>query len=305
MEHGYRDHPVRAFIAPGRDLVGLVSDIPALGRGPLGALVASTPAPPRALRPRPSAAPVSRPRPARPFCADLSGSQPSKSAQKVSARFWVSVVGVIGALVFAAGSYHPPVLLLSPGDPVDISNDVTISGVPVYPVHGRYLMTPVRLRRPSLLKLGLAGLSGGAQVISLRSGPDHDAIRKAGRAAFDSSRVVATTAALAGTPPRFTIQFRARNIVGPSAGLAYALLIHDLLSPDDVSNGRVIAATGTIDAGGMVGPVGSVAQKLAGARHAHAGLMLLPLGQLGEASDARITVMGVSSLDEAVAALAR
>jgi PDZ domain-containing protein len=144
-------------------------------------------------------------------------------------------------------------------------------------------------------------------VLALRSG-DHTALHRAGRAAFDDSRTAAAAAAarsagLRGVP--FDVRFRGRDIVGPSAGLAYALLIDDLLRPADVANGRAVAATGTIDDTGTVGVVGSVAEKLVGARRAHASLMILPIDQLGQASDARIAVMGVTSLNDALAALTR
>src|SRR5207245_8585699 len=50
----------------------------------------------------------------------------------------------------------------------------------------------------------------------------------------------------------FRISFAARNIGGPSAGLAYALAIADALSSGPAPAGTV-AATGTIDQTGAVG----------------------------------------------------
>ena len=293
---------VRAFVAGGRELLGVVNEIPALARGPLGALVKSLPAPTRP-QPRRSFAP---PRPATPFRADRGVAETSRPAQKVPAWFWAIVIGALVALVVGAQQYHPPVVLLSPGRAIDISGDVTITGAPVYPVHGHYLMTPVRLRRPSLLALGVNTLTHGAEVIALGGGVDHRALREAGRATFDESRLRAAAAAAraTGLQVAFSPRFRDRDIIGPSAGLVYALLIADLLQPGDQAGGRSVAATGTIDASGRVGDVGSLQEKLVGARRGGAALMLLPADQLGEAGSARITVIGVASLDDALAALA-
>jgi PDZ domain-containing secreted protein len=198
--------------------------------------------------------------------------------------------------------------MLSPGRAIDISHDVTITGAPVYPLHGRYLLTPVRFTRPSLLRLAVAKLAGGPDVVGLPSGGDRHALHRAGRAVFDDSRITAAAAAArhAGlVASSIQVRFIPRDIVGPSAGLAYALLIDDLLRPADVASGRVIAATGTIDATGAVGPIGRVAEKLIGARRAGAALMLLPINQLGQAGDARTPVVGVAPLNDALTALTR
>src|SRR5260370_22893856 len=45
----------------------------------------------------------------------------------------------------------------------------------------------------------------------------------------------------------FKVSFRARDIGGPSAGLAYTLAIYDLIKSRDLAHARAIAATGTID----------------------------------------------------------
>jgi PDZ domain-containing protein len=60
----------------------------------------------------------------------------------------------------------------------------------------------------------------------------------------------------------FQVRFAERpDIGGPSARLAYALAVADLLEWQDYASGRTIAATGTIQADGDVGEVGGVEQK--------------------------------------------
>ena len=58
------------------------------------------------------------------------------------------------------------------------------------------------------------------------------------------------------------MQFAEREGVGgPSAGLVHALVIADLLDRTDYARGQDIAATGTIDVDGNVGPVGGVGER--------------------------------------------
>jgi PDZ domain-containing protein len=58
-------------------------------------------------------------------------------------------VAAVAALLIAGFAYHPPMMVVTPLKPIDISQDVTVTGTPVHGVHGRYLLLPVRLDRPS------------------------------------------------------------------------------------------------------------------------------------------------------------
>lgn len=73
------------------------------------------------------------------------------------------------------------------------------------------------------------------------------------------------------------------NIGGPSAGLMFSLGIYDTLTKGSLTDGRTIAGTGTIDAGGNVGPIGGIQQKIVGARDAGAELFLVPPDNCDEA----------------------
>lgn len=102
----------------------------------------------------------------------------------------------------------------------------------------------------------------------------------------------------------------AGDIEGPSAGLSWALAIVNLLGPTDLTRGRIIADTGTIDASGAVGDIGGIAQKVYGAEAEHATIFVCPKDQAKAAqaaatrSHSPIKVIGVSTLHEAVQALA-
>ena len=58
--------------------------------------------------------------------------------------------------------------------------------------------------------------------------------------------------------PGVDVEFDAGDIAGPSAGLMFSLSLYDQLTPDDLTGGRKIAGTGTIDCDGGVGPIGGV-----------------------------------------------
>lgn len=102
-------------------------------------------------------------------------------------------------------------------------------------------------------------------------------------------------------------------IGGPSAGLVFALSIVDLLDPDDLTGGEVIAGTGTLDADGTVGAVGGVRQKVVAAADPDSGgrpasLFLVPRGNLDHVEDLAVArdllVVPVDTLDDALGAIA-
>ncbi|TWG13078.1 PDZ domain-containing protein [Micromonospora palomenae] len=107
-------------------------------------------------------------------------------------------------------------------------------------------------------------------------------------------------------PHPFTLKIDLANIGGPSAGLMFALGIVDKLEPADLTGGKIIAGTGTIDDEGRVGPIGGIAQKLVGAKKAGAKVFLVPADNCAEAvrnPQPDLPLIRVGSLDEALTAL--
>jgi PDZ domain-containing protein len=105
----------------------------------------------------------------------------------------------------------------------------------------------------------------------------------------------------------FHIEIDPGEIGGPSAGLMFALGIVDKLTPGSLTGGAVVAGTGTIDPQGKVGPIGGIQQKLTGAARSGARYFLAPRGNCADIPDpasARPRVVAVSTLDEALSALA-
>jgi PDZ domain-containing protein len=101
----------------------------------------------------------------------------------------------------------------------------------------------------------------------------------------------------------FDISFRKRDIGGPSAGLVYALAVYDMLNRTDTAHGRVVATTGTMDIDGRVGPIGGVEEKAIAAKRRHADIFLVPEEEVEGARGSGLDVRGVSTLEDAIAAL--
>jgi Lon-like protease len=102
----------------------------------------------------------------------------------------------------------------------------------------------------------------------------------------------------------FTVDLGLANqIGGPSAGLMFALGIMDKVGTVDLTGGRFIAGTGTIDASGKVGAIGGIQLKMIAARHKGATVFLAPAGNCADVRDATpsgLQVVKVSTLHEAV-----
>lgn len=328
--------------------------------------------------------------------------KPAPARRRGTFGIWL-VVGLSFAVV-AAALYHPPYVVVSPGDSFDVSGDVTITGAPTQTPTGRYLLTSVHLSQPSALGLLVAafrddrevlalgdlvpsGISpgeldrleqqmfldsqqtaaaaaataagyqasvtgDGARVVALvHSSPAadvldvddvitavdgvavattsdlHDAVtgpaagqrltltvQRDGRTLTLSVRtarlpqvsggtgigVLAETKDLHVVLP-FEITFRERpDVGGPSAGLAYALAITDMLDAGDDARSRAIAATGTIAEDGTVGSVGGVHEKAIAAHDAGADVFLVPAEELASANEQGLEVRGVEDLDQAL-----
>ncbi|WP_113705264.1 PDZ domain-containing protein [Nonomuraea lactucae] len=81
----------------------------------------------------------------------------------------------------------------------------------------------------------------------------------------------------------FDVDINVGDVGGPSAGLMFSLGILDKLTPGELTGGKHIAGTGTIDQKGTVGPIGGIAQKMVGARKSGATVFLTPADNCAEA----------------------
>ncbi len=179
---------------------------------------------------------------------------------------------------------------LEPGDEI-----VTVRGMAV--------------SEPSDVTKAMTGVKPGDTVkVSVKRGPDNKPVSVdivTTTNPEDSSRAFLGISIGVTFEADFDVVITLESVGGPSAGLMLSLGIVDLLTPGSLVDGRFVAGTGTIDPDGNVGPIGGIAQKLAGARGNGATLFLVPADNCAEAVASGIpnglTIAKVSTLDDAVA----
>ena len=104
----------------------------------------------------------------------------------------------------------------------------------------------------------------------------------------------------------FDVRIADTGVGGPSAGLMFTLAVYDRLTPGDLTSGRTISGTGTIDLRGRVGAIAGIEQKVRAAEEAGADLFLLPEGNARGAETAAgdgMELMPVRSFDDALSRL--
>ena len=107
------------------------------------------------------------------------------------------------------------------------------------------------------------------------------------------------------SPLPFEVDITLGAVGGPSAGLAFTLIMLDVLTPGELTGGKRVAVTGSIRLDGSVGDVGGVAQKAVTARDAGAQMIIVPEASVDEAlaGAGDVPVVGVATLDDALQAL--
>lgn len=102
----------------------------------------------------------------------------------------------------------------------------------------------------------------------------------------------------------FEVRISSGGIGGPSAGLAWALGLYDLLTPGDLADGRTIAVTGQLGVDGTVFAIGGSDEKVVAASDAGATVLILPKANLSEArsiGDRGVELVPVSTFGDALA----
>ena len=101
------------------------------------------------------------------------------------------------------------------------------------------------------------------------------------------------------------VSIDAGNVGGPSAGLAFALEVMEMLG-HKVTKGYRVAATGQIELNGAVTPIGGVRQKVFGVKEAGVDVFLVPVGNAATARRYAhgLRIIPVKSFPQALHALA-
>ncbi|MEU1495915.1 S16 family serine protease [Streptomyces sp. NPDC005732] len=234
----------------------------------------------------------------------------------------VPVVALLATAVFAPLPFSlaqpgltANVLGENKGDPV-----ITISGAPVRRTSGQLRMTTIEATGPDArVSLGdvISGWFAKDRAVMPRdsvypSGNSVKEIEQHNADEMKQSQDTATEAALAYLHEKNDVKvtLKLADVGGPSAGLLFTLGIIDKLDGDgsggDLTGGRTVAGTGTIDADGKVGAVGGVGLKTQAARRDGATVFLVPKGECSEAKSELpkgLRLVAVTTLKGAVDAL--
>ena len=112
------------------------------------------------------------------------------------------------------------------------------------------------------------------------------------------------------TDPAIKLNFKDSES-GPSGGFTLALAIYNKLIKEDITRGKKIVGTGTIDLDGNIGEIGGVKYKLMGAVKEKADIFIVPNGsnydecvKLKKEKKYNIQIIGVDNFDDAIEKLA-
>jgi Lon-like protease len=217
-------------------------------------------------------------------------------------------------IALEAAGYEVPVgagqvvLAVAPSRP---ANDVLLSGDVLLAADGQELGEP-----GDLGEIVRAHAPGETVDITLLRDGVEQTVAVGTEAADDGSTIMGIRTAGNYDFP-VEIDLDTSSIGGPSAGLAMTLSIIDQLTPGNLTGGRDVAVTGTIEEDGHVGEIGGISQKAVAARAAGADLFLVPkcttaefMAQCEDEVERAINragslpVVPVATVDEALAALA-
>ncbi|MFE0510445.1 PDZ domain-containing protein [Streptomyces sp. NPDC058964] len=198
---------------------------------------------------------------------------------------------------------------------------ITISGAPARPTNGQLRMTTIEATGPDA-DVSLGDVLGN-WFRTDRAVMPRDAVYPTGNSVkeieqhnaeqMQQSQDAASQAALRYlklSDKDVKVTLKLADVGGPSAGLLFSLGIIDKLNGDgsggDLTGGRTVAGTGTIDVDGTVGAVGGVALKTQAARRDGATVFLVPKDECAEAKSELpkgLRLVPVTTLKGAVNAL--
>ncbi|MFF5783992.1 S16 family serine protease [Streptomyces sp. NPDC012693] len=233
----------------------------------------------------------------------------------------------VAALFAVVGLAPLPYAIAQPGSTADVLGKVsgreviTITGAPVRATEGQLRMTTIVATGPST-DVDLADVAD-AWFRTDRAVLPHDSVYPSGKSDAEiekhnlgqmkESQDAASLAALGylkKDPEKVEVTLHLADVGGPSAGLLFSLGIVDKLDGDgdggDLTGGRIVAGTGTIDPDGSVGAVGGVSLKTQAAARDGASVFLVPKAECSEAESELpkgLRLVPVTALSDAVASL--
>ncbi|QOV38029.1 hypothetical protein IM697_06410 [Streptomyces ferrugineus] len=242
----------------------------------------------------------------------------------------VAVCALPVVALLATAAFAPlPFSLTQPGLTADVLGEnrgdpvITVSGAPTRETRGELRMTTIEATSPDAdVRLGdvIDSWFRTDKAVMPRdsvypSGRSTREIEQYNTEQMKESQDDATQAALNHldlNDKNIKVTLKLADVGGPSAGLLFSLGIIDKLNGDgdgdggDLTGGRVIAGTGTIDPAGKVGAVGGVSLKTQAAKRDGATVFLVPKEECGDAKaelPKGLRLVPVTTLKGAVSAL--
>jgi PDZ domain-containing protein len=233
----------------------------------------------------------------------------------------------VAALFAVAGLAPLPFAIAQPGSTADVLGRdkgrevITITGAPVRETEGKLLMTTIVATGPSVdndfATVADAWFRTDRAVLPRASvyppGKSDAEVAKHNLGEMKQSQDAAVLAALDHlelNPEDVKVTLHLADIGGPSAGFLFSLGIVDKLDGDgagnDLTGGRTIAGTGTIQPDGTVGAVGGVSLKTQAAGRDGASVFLVPKAECSDAESELpegMRLIPVSTLSDAVSSL--
>ncbi|WP_190277067.1 S16 family serine protease [Candidatus Planktophila versatilis] len=216
-------------------------------------------------------------------------------------------------------------MLINPGEGNPLfPKMLKVNSVKTYPVDGQMFLLSIWVTNPQTLVLGFQVLHCWIKptcVVTPRSviypkvTDDKAELAEGAKEMKQSqnSAIVATKKLFAKKYPELnlaeltdaSLKVSLKNTGGPSGGLIFSLGLVELLAPENLLQGRKIAATGTISKSGAVGAIGGVQEKIVAARAAGVELLFISRKNCDEISGEvdGLKVIAVSTLEEAYLAL--
>ena len=194
-------------------------------------------------------------------------------------------------------------------------------GVTIYPVKGQLNLLTIYVTNPESYVFGAEILGcwiwgdcvAMPRSVMYQDGATDDEEFKSGKKDMVESQNIALDAAKSAIARNFSgidlaavkdssVKVSLKNTGGPSGGLIFTLGLVDLLTSEDLIQGRNIAGTGTIEEDGTVGPIGGVTEKIIGAKRAGATILFISTQNCSELPSKveGIQVIAVEKIDQAI-----
>jgi PDZ domain-containing protein len=240
----------------------------------------------------------------------------------------LAVCAALTVALLAVAAFAPlPMSIVAPGLTANVLGAdkgtpvITVSGVKTRTTSGQLRMVTVEATAPNtavhFTDVAKAWFNSGRAAMPRDSvypdGGSVAEIQQANEKEMTDSQQDATTAALKQlglSSSQVKVDLKLADVGGPSAGLLFTLGIIDKIDGDghggDLTGGRVIAGTGTIDGSGKVGAVGGVPLKEKAAARDGATVFVVPRGECSDATAQlphALKLIPVTSLDGALSAL--